>query len=82
MEGFFVCKGQDMSVEDDDYFSSIGNMYSGSQDPDEQNRAAEREAEKNDANRKKNRPDYCGNNRPRKPNSRNPFSKPPPNPVY
>ena len=30
MEGFFVCKGQDMSVEDDDYFSSIGNMYSGS----------------------------------------------------
>ena len=46
MEGFFVCKGQDMSVEDDDYFSSIGNMYSGSYDPEEQNRAAEREAEK------------------------------------
>ena len=35
-----------MSGEDDDYFSSIGNMYSGSYDPEEQNRAAEREAEK------------------------------------
>ena len=34
-----------MSGEDDDYFSSIGNMYSGSYDPEEQNRAAEREAE-------------------------------------
>ena len=30
----------------DDYFSSIGNMHSGSQDPEEQNRAAEREAER------------------------------------
>ncbi|WP_278542083.1 hypothetical protein, partial [Oxalobacter formigenes] len=35
-----------MSGEDDDYFSSIGNMFSGSQDPEEQNRALEREAEK------------------------------------
>ncbi len=35
-----------MSGEDDDYFSSIGNMFSGSQDPDEQNRALEREAER------------------------------------
>lgn len=35
-----------MSGEDDDYFSSIGNMYSGSYDPEEQNRALEREAEK------------------------------------
>ena len=35
-----------MSGEDDDYFSSIGNKYSGSQDPEEQNRALEREAEK------------------------------------
>ena len=35
-----------MSGEDDDYFSSIGNMYSGSYDPEEQNRALEREAER------------------------------------
>ena len=35
-----------MSTEDDDFFSSIGDMYSGSQDPVEQNRALEREAEK------------------------------------
>ena len=68
-----------MSGEADDYFSSIGNMYSGSYDPEEQNRAAEREAEKNDANRNGNRPDYCGNNRHNRPNSKNPFSKPCPN---
>ena len=35
-----------MSVEDDDYFSSIGEMYSGSYNPEEQNRALEREAGK------------------------------------
>ena len=35
-----------MSGEDDDYFSSIGNMYSGSYDPEEQHRALEREAER------------------------------------
>ena len=46
MEGFFYVQEKNMSGEDDDYFSSIGNMYSGSYDPEEQNRAAEREAEK------------------------------------
>ncbi len=35
-----------MSVEDDDYFSSIGEMYSGSYNPEEQNRTLEREAGK------------------------------------
>lgn len=35
-----------MSVEDDDYFGAAGDMYSGSYDPVEQNRALEREAEK------------------------------------
>ena len=30
----------------DDYFGAAGDMFSGSQDPEEQNRAAEREAEK------------------------------------
>ena len=35
-----------MSVEDDDFFSSIGEMYSGSQDPDEYARHLEKEAEK------------------------------------
>lgn len=35
-----------MSVEDDDYFSPIGYMTSGSRDPEEQNRAQERGARK------------------------------------
>ena len=30
----------------DDYFGAAGDMTSGSQDPDEQNRALDREAEK------------------------------------
>ncbi|MCZ4063645.1 hypothetical protein NAI83_10305, partial [Oxalobacter formigenes] len=30
----------------DDYFGAAGDMYSGSQDPEEQNRALEREAER------------------------------------
>ena len=45
-KAFFYVQEKNMSGEDDDYFSSIGNMYSGSYDPEEQNRAAEREAEK------------------------------------
>ena len=45
-EGFFHKQEKTMSVEDDDFFSSIGNMYSGSYDPVEQNRALEREADK------------------------------------
>ena len=30
----------------EDYFGAAGDMYSGSQDPEEQNRALEREAER------------------------------------
>ncbi len=45
-KAFFYVQEKNMSGEDDDYFSSIGNMYSGSYDPEEQNRALEREAER------------------------------------
>ncbi len=51
-----------MSVEDNDFFSSIGEMTSGSQDPDEYARQLEREAEKRRREQEKNRPDCYGNN--------------------
>ena len=41
----FLCTGEFMSGIED-YFGAAGDMYSGSQDPEEQNRALEREAER------------------------------------
>ena len=60
-EGFFHVKGKKMSQEDD-YFSSIGNTYSASDNPDEYARYLDKQAEKQRREQEKNRPGCYGNN--------------------